>query len=289
MHCEKNIYENIIKTLFGKDIPSVCINMLNKEIRPNQWLEGLHGDNTRFWVPDAPYVLSLDERRVVLENIKAVTVPFGYVSNISSRISDEELRGLKSHDHNVLLPQILPASLQHVSHPKVVGAVIRVSWVFQRLCSKVIYPAHRFEFMEDVADTTSILEKEIQPTFFDSITQLMVHLVQELHILGPIHTRWIYPYERYKKGLKGLVKNLAKPKGTIAKAYEVEEALGFVTEYMAAYTPISRRVWDSAEDQTMLDEIVEGKGKPRALSERLRAQMHAFVPDNAERLEPYHV
>ena len=46
----------------------------------------------------------------------------------------------------------------------------------------------------------------------------------------------------------------------------MEEALGFVTKYMSEYSPTSRRVWDSAEDPTMTNEIVEGKGWPRKLT-----------------------
>ena len=37
----------------------------------------------------------------------------------------------------------------------------------------------------------------------------------------------------------------------------------------------------------MVDEIVEGKGRPRKLSMQLRLWMHNFVLDNAGQLEPY--
>jgi len=101
------------------------------------------------------------------------------------------------------------------------------------------------------------------------MVHLTIHLAEEVFICGPQYTRWMYPYERYFKGLKGFVKNLVKLEGSVAQGYQVEEALGFVTEYMASYSPTSRRVWDSNEDPTMIDEIVEGKGKPRVLSEQL--------------------
>ena len=139
--------------------------------------------------------------------------------------------------------------------------------------------------MEDVAETLSILEREFPPSFFDIMVHLTLHLVEELFVCGPMHTRWMYPYERYFKGLKGFVRNLAKPEGSITQGYQVEEALGFVTEYMADYNPTSRRVWDSKEDPVMLDEIVEGKGRPRKLSGQLRQWMHEFVLDNASQLE----
>lgn len=135
------------------------------------------------------------------------------------------------------------------------------------MCEKVVDLTSESKFIEDVAETILILEKDMPPSFFDIMTHLMVHLVQEVYILGIVDTRWMYPKERYYKGLKGFVKYLAKPEASIAKEYEVEVALGFVTEYMVAYTPTPRRISDITEDQTMINEIVEGKGKPRDLSD----------------------
>jgi hypothetical protein len=97
----------------------------------------------------------------------------------------------------------------------------------------------------------------------------------------------MYPYERYFKGLKTFVRNLAKPKGSMAQGYEVEEALDFLTKYMSTYTPTSRRVWDDMEDPTMTDEILEGKGRLRMLSYDLQTWIHNFVCDNVNALESY--
>jgi len=52
----------------------------------------------------------------------------------------------------------------------------------------------------------------------------------------------MYPYERYFKALKGYVRNLAKPEGSIAQGYQTEQALGFATEYMKDYNITSWRV-----------------------------------------------
>ena len=104
---------------------------------------------------------------------------------------------------------------------------------------KVVNPAQKAQYMEDVAETLSTLEREFPPSFFDIMVHLMLHLVEELFVCAPMHTHWMYPYERYFKGLKGFVRNLAKPEGSITQGYQVEEALGFVTEYMADYNPTS--------------------------------------------------
>ena len=72
-----------------------------------------------------------------------------------------------------------------------------------------------------------LLEKEFPPSFFDPMTHLLVHLVEELHICGLVHSRWMYPLERYMKSLKGFVRNKARPEGGMAEGYALEEALGW--------------------------------------------------------------
>ncbi len=39
---------------------------------------------------------------------------------------------------------------------------------------------------------------------FDLMTNLVIHLIDELHICGPVHARWMYPIEQVKD-LKGHV------------------------------------------------------------------------------------
>nr|GEX57581.1 hypothetical protein [Tanacetum cinerariifolium] len=47
----------------------------------------------------------------------------------------------------------------------------------------------------------------------------------------PIRPRWMFPFERYMKKLKGYVRNKAKPEGSIAKGYVAEKALTFSYHY----------------------------------------------------------
>ena len=65
------------------------------------------------------------------------------------------------------------------------------------------------------------------------------------------------------KSLKNFVRNLAHPEGSTAQGYQVKEALGFITEYITEYDATTRRFWNSEEDLTMVDEILQDKRKPR--------------------------
>jgi hypothetical protein len=288
MHCEKNLAENILRTTFGeKDSPAVRADMQARGIRPHLHRQPLGPNHDKYYMPDASYVLSAEEKAKVLQVLKSLRTPTHYVSAFHNRISKGKLSGLKSHDFHVLLQQILPLYFRKVSNKALAGAVILLSRVFRKLCAKTVNGAEKEQLLYDAAETMCLIEKEFPLAFFNIMLHLLNHLVEQLFQCGPVHMRWMYPYERYFKTLKGYVRNLAKPEGSIAQGYQVEEALGFITEYMRDYNITSQRVWDDKEEPTMVDEILEGKGKPKLLFEGLRNAMHDFVLDNASYIEPY--
>ena len=153
--------------------------------------------------------------------------------------------------------------------------------MFERKCSRIVDPVTYESLREDVALVLCLLEKEFPPSFFDLMTHLLVHLVEELQICGPLHSRWMYPMEHYMKSLKGFVRNKTRPEGGMAEGYALEEALGLCTEYMQEFASTRRRVWDSYEEPSMKEEVPEGKGKPRRLSARLRGWAYNYVVNNA--------
>ncbi|GJT55618.1 gag-pol polyprotein [Tanacetum coccineum] len=74
------------------------------------------------------------------------------------------------------------------------------------------------------------------PTFFDIMIYLVIHLPLEALEGGPIRPRWMFPFERFMKKLKGYVQNKAKPEGSIAEGYVAEEALTFSSHYFRDVT-----------------------------------------------------
>ncbi|CAI8610058.1 unnamed protein product [Vicia faba] len=61
---------------------------------------------------------------------------------------------------------------------------------------------------------------------------LVVHLVEEVKLGGPVHYRWMYPVERYLGKIKSHVRNKAKPEGSIAEEYRFEEIFTFCSRYL---------------------------------------------------------
>ncbi|KAK1604674.1 hypothetical protein QYE76_028347 [Lolium multiflorum] len=62
------------------------------------------------------------------------------------------------------------------------------------------------------------------PSFFNIMTHLLVHLVDEISILGPVFLHNMFPFERFMGVLKKYVRNRARPEGSIAKGYGNEES-----------------------------------------------------------------
>jgi hypothetical protein len=141
--------------------------------------------------------------------------------------------------------QILPVAVCNLLDESVHVAIIKMSRVFQRLCAKEVKRNDKEGTMLDVVMATCVMEKEFPPTFINVMTHLPVHLVEQLYTCGPVHCRWMYPIERYMKTLKDYVRTFAHPEGSIAEGYQMDDTLGFCTEYMHQYRGTTDRVWDA--------------------------------------------
>ena len=64
------------------------------------------------------------------------------------------------------------------------------------------------------------------------MVHLCVHLSREAILGGLVHSRWMYPIERYSGHLKKYIRNKARPEGSIAEGYIVQEAMTFSSQYL---------------------------------------------------------
>ncbi len=65
------------------------------------------------------------------------------MSSLRKRIhKDGEMKGMKSHDYHVMMQEILPLCLQNLMAKGYRMALIRLSRVFKKLCSKSYEPSH---------------------------------------------------------------------------------------------------------------------------------------------------
>jgi hypothetical protein len=81
--------------------------------------------------------------------------------------------------------------------------VIWLCQIFKQLHAKVVDLATMGELKNEVIMILVLLKWKFRPSFFDIMTHLLVHLVEELELCGPIHTRWMYHVEQYIENLCG--------------------------------------------------------------------------------------
>jgi hypothetical protein len=188
MHCEKNIVENITKTIFGeKDTLNVRLDMKEAGIRKHLWpVQGKKPGSVI--LPQSSYVLTKGEREVFVDQVRSLRTPTQYVGQLKKRVNvDGHIKGLKSHDYHVLMQQVLPLCVRSTMAREVWTAIIMLSRVFRRICTKCIDPK-AVEEMSEAAIALCMLEKEFPPSFFDIMSHLVIHLVEEVEICGPVHT-----------------------------------------------------------------------------------------------------
>jgi hypothetical protein len=85
-----------------------------------------------------------------------------------------------------------------------------------------------------------MIEWELLGAFFDAMTHLVLHAVEELAICRPIHSRWMYLVERTLGTLKKYMRNRARPEASMASGYVLDETMGVCDRIHAnVYTGMS--------------------------------------------------
>jgi len=237
MRVERNVCDSIIGTLLNikgktKDRINVRKDLVEMGVRL-ELQQQPHGKRT--YLPLACHTLSKSEKISFCKCLRGVKVPQGYSSNIKSLVSMDDLKliGLKSHDCHVLMQDLLLVAIRGILPKNVRQVITRLCLFFNAICRKVIDPTRLDELENKVIIILCQLEMYFSPSFFDIMVNLIVHLVREIKLCGPVFLRWMYPIERCMKILKGYVKNQYQPEASIVERYIAEEAIEFYTNYMS--------------------------------------------------------
>ncbi|WZY99752.1 hypothetical protein YC2023_072081 [Brassica napus] len=200
MHVEKNLSDALLSTLMqsakSKDGLKARQDLEDIGIRKN-----LHTQvrGKRFYLPPATYWLSKEEKKIFCQRLSAFRGPDGYCGNIANVVSINPpmIGSLKSHDHHVLIQNLLPAALRGLlpRGPRV--AVTRVCNYFNRLCQRAIDAEKLITLENEFVETMCQLERFFPPSLFDIMFHLPLHLAREARLGGPVHFRWMYPFERF--------------------------------------------------------------------------------------------
>ncbi|XP_035843919.1 uncharacterized protein LOC118490404 [Helianthus annuus] len=265
----ENVAESIVGTL--PNVPGKTKDGLNARLDLahfglKQELQAKKQGNKTI-LPAACYTLTKDEKDKFCETLYSLRVPQGYCSNFSSLVNrkDRKLVGLKSHDYHMLMQQFLPIAIR-----------------------KEIKVEELDKLQEELCVTLCLLEKYFPPSFFDIMIHLTVHLTREVKLCGPICFRWMYPFERCMKVIKGHVRNKTYPEGCIAEENVAEETIEFFSEYQKNMKTIGIPPY---KYKTSENDNGEGNplsaGKPVLVSPELSLKAHFYVLQNTPEIVPY--
>src|SRR4051812_6743048 len=230
MHVTKNVCVNLLSFLgvYGKTNDT-------KEARQDQQLLKDPDDRHPEWFQGrASYALTKEEKVIFFECLSSMKVSSGFSSNIKGIINmpEKKFQNLKSHDCHVIMTQLLPIALRGLLPENVRVAIVKLCAFLNAISQKVINPEDLPRLQNDVVQCLVSFELVFPPSFFDIMTHLLVHLVEEINILGPVFLHNMFPFERFMGVLKKYLHNRARPEGSISKGYGTEEVIEFYVDFI---------------------------------------------------------
>ena len=76
------------------------------------------------------------------------------------------------------------------------------------------------------------LEMYFPPAFFVVMAHLCVHIVDDIIDLGPSFLHNMMPFERMNGIIKGFVRNMSRPDGSIIQGYLTQECISFCENFL---------------------------------------------------------
>jgi hypothetical protein len=245
MHVIKNVSSSLLLHILGdKDTVQARADLKVDNSKKELW----EPDEDGQYVP-APWILTKGEQQEFFLFMQSIKTPTGFGSELANAFNKQDrFSGLKSHDFLNLLRYFIPIALRGYLTPGLREAISRLSrlvrWITSKSISKDFLPKMETEAMV----VMSLLEMQFPTSFFDSQVHDLIHIVQELGIAGPIQNRNMFFVERFLKTLKGFVRQQAKPEGSMAEGYLVQEAMGRCHELIKGLHEYTTIVWHDEED-----------------------------------------
>ena len=139
---------------------------------------------------------------------------------------------MKSHDCHVMMTQLLPVALRGIMDTHVRETLTDLCHFFHAISRKSISVKQLHRLQEEIIVILNELEMYFPPGFFDVMVHLCVHIMDDIIDLGPTFLHSMMPTERMNGFIKGLVRNMSRPDGSIAQGYLTKECISFCEIYI---------------------------------------------------------
>ena len=110
-------------------------------------------------------------------------------------MKEKKFTHVKSHDCHVLMTQLLLVALKGILPANVRAIIIKLCAFLNAISHQAINPSSLIRLQVDVVQSIVSLEMIFLPLFFNIMTHLLVHLVKDIGILGPVLLHNMFPFK----------------------------------------------------------------------------------------------
>ncbi len=204
-------------------------DMEDQNLCPHLWLFQNPQNPTLWMLPHANFVLTEWELTTFRQRFKSLKIPSNYSSSTTNHMLMGRFGVVKAYDWHVFMQQFLPLCLRGLMQENTCTAIMCLSWDFWQICTKDVNPNEIPKLKGVVVTTLCMLEMEMPLAFFDVMTHLVLHLIEEFDLCGPISTFWMYCIKRMNKVMKGYMRCMQQLEGCMVKGYVMKVSMGFIT------------------------------------------------------------
>ena len=203
---------------------------------------------------------------------------------------------MKSYDCHVIMQHLLLLSIQPFLKKSIVPTIAELCTFFKQFCAGTLNVSDLQKTQEDNKEILRKLEMIFPLAFFDIMIHLFLHLPEEAILGGLVYMRWMYPIERFLKKLKEYVRNRARPEGSIAEGYVVDEALTFCSMYFEGVETKFNRPDRNADNTTSTQPqllVFQFQGRPYGkknsifMEPDVRQAAEWYILNNCSEIQPY--
>jgi hypothetical protein len=165
--------------------------------------------------------------------LKRLKFPDGYAAGLrrSMNMTTGKLNGLKSHNYHIIMKRLLPVMFRGYFDDVMWMVLAELSYFYTQLCAKEIMVEMMQKLKKEIPVLLCNMEKKFPPGFFNPIQHLLIHLLYEAKVGGPVQYRWMYHIERALRYLKPIVGNRERVEGCIAEAFILKEVAYLLSVY----------------------------------------------------------
>jgi hypothetical protein len=149
-----------------------------------------------------------------------------------------KMSGYNTHDCHTMLSLFLAIAIRAVNHPYLKMVITCMCHFFNAISKKVINVNELDDLHKEIRVTMCQLEMCFPPSFFDTMKHYMIHLANQIFVLGPSYMQYICPYECHMVVMMGYVRNRDHPKGSMIEGYTTEEVVECYANYIKDGNPI---------------------------------------------------